>query len=280
HHVQVLKKGGKTVELRVRKDATEKEPFIAETIYTLSDGEEFIRVRTTYENTSDKTIKILINDVLRCDNGLEDITPAGEGTLAFIYNKWYHSAYGVISADRRLYTFGIPEEKGLATLGHQIFYEDVAEEPGEKATLRPGQKIIVSRMLVTGENIVELQQLQNSLTSSKYQPVKVQVADELKSNLSGVNVEARNDKNEIVSSSLTDHDGNAVLMLPLGDFNINVSKIGHGAVSKSILVKENTSPINVELHAESKISFTVRDENNQVMPVKIEFRGIKGTRKP
>src|SRR5690606_15626362 len=78
HHVQVLKKGGKTVELRVRKDATEKEPFIAETIYTLSDGEEFIRVRTTYENTSDKTIKILINDVLRCDNGLEDITPAGE----------------------------------------------------------------------------------------------------------------------------------------------------------------------------------------------------------
>src|SRR5690606_28651953 len=151
HHVHVLKKDGKMVELRVVKDATAKEPFIAETTYSLTDGDEFLRVNTTYKNTSNKSIKILINDVLRCDNGLEDITPAGKSGLAFVYNKWYHSAYGVISAERKLHTFGVPVEKGLATLGHQVFFEGLAEKPGEKATLSPGQKIALSRMLVTGE---------------------------------------------------------------------------------------------------------------------------------
>src|SRR5690606_18886848 len=147
------------------------------------------------------------------------------------------------------------ENKSLATLGHQVFFEGLAGKAEDKTVLEVGQQITLSRVLATGKDIADLQRLEHSLVPSKYQSLKIHVEDKLGNRLAGVYVDARNEKNEIVSSSLTDCKGNAVLLLQMDNFNVNISKIGHGTAAKSILIKEDGSSIGFVLQPESKLSF-------------------------
>ena len=100
----VLQGKGNLVQLKVVKYSTQKEPYTAETIYTLKDGKSYLEVNTEYHNISPKTISLKLADKLRCDNDLTDMAPAGNEQLAFIYNKWYHAAYGVAVPDGILFT--------------------------------------------------------------------------------------------------------------------------------------------------------------------------------
>src|SRR5690606_11175203 len=119
--------------------------------------------------------KLQISDLLRCDNKLEDITPSGESNMAFVYNKWYDSAYGVLSTQRQLYTPSSLMKRNLVAQGHRIFYTGFGGAPEDKITLNAGQEISISRMLLTGMDVTDLLRQQAALTSGKFQKINVQV---------------------------------------------------------------------------------------------------------
>lgn len=276
----IIASTGKTVQLKAVKYATATEPFIAETTYSLTDNDEFLQVATTYKNGSASPIKILMYDVLRCDNGLEDITPAGNNNLAFVYNKWYHSAYGVLSKERGLFTPSTLLKRNLVAQGHRIFFEGFSNKPQDSVTLDAGGELSISRMLLTGESVAHLQQQQLANTAYKGQAVNVTVTDKKGKRLQDVFVTGRNGKKEIVSSAITGADGTAALYLTEGNYKIDVFKVGHDTASEEVVIHSSPETIAFTLRPETIISFQVNGPANEAIPVKVEFRGVNGTKNP
>jgi hypothetical protein len=272
----ILKATGASVQLKAIKFATQAEPFTAETTYTLTDGKEYLNVSTTYKNTSASPVKVLVYDLLRCDNKLKDITPAGRANLAFIYNDWYNSAYGVLSPAKQIYIAGADAKATLITMGHRIYYGDSDKD---EASLDPGKEITVSRMLLTGKNLADLQRQQMALLpATDFKNIPVFVKDKNGKVLSDVFITARNSKGDLISSSLTEKDGNTRLYLPAGEFTLMATKLGHDTVAVKYEVKANNPTRIFTLKPETRISFSVADDNGEFLPVKVDFR-IVGRKK-
>ncbi|HCN84393.1 MAG TPA: hypothetical protein DIT07_12350, partial [Sphingobacteriaceae bacterium] len=96
--IEILKSKGAEIILRATRTPTDKVPYESVTEYTLKDGETFLRVKTSYYNPSPKSVSITFADKLRMDMDIEkEVTPLGKTNLAFMYNKWFNSAYAVYS---------------------------------------------------------------------------------------------------------------------------------------------------------------------------------------
>lgn len=276
----VLKATGTSVQLKAVKFATKAEPFTAETIYTLTDGKAFIEVSTTYKNTTSATIKITPYDMLRCDNNLEDVTPAGKTSMAFIYNKWYNSAYGVLSSGKQIYTAPTTGKRNFITMGHRIYYEGTSEKPNDAIDLEAGKELTLSRVLLTGTNVADLQRQQLTIApATSLQKVPVNVKDKNGKLLNNVFVTARNNGAELVSSALTTADGNALLYMPPGQFKIAVTKPGHDTASVMYEVKTANPKQSFTLKPETKIDFSVSDQNGDFLPVKVSFTNLDSKKK-
>ncbi|MEN0052410.1 MAG: CehA/McbA family metallohydrolase [Mucilaginibacter sp.] len=277
----VLKSTGTSVQLKTVKFATTDEPFTAETTYTLTDGKAYIEVSTTYKNTTSATIKITPYDMLRCDNNLDDITPVGKTNMAFIYNKWYNSAYGVMSSQKQIYTAPVTGKRNFITMGHRIYYEGTSEKPNDAIDLEAGKELTLSRILLTGTNVSDLQrqQLVIAPSSINLQKVPVNVKDKNGKLLKDVFVTARNNQSELISSALTTVDGNALLYVPLGQFKMSVTKLGHDTASMVYDVKATNPKQNFILKPETTIDFTVSDQNGEFLPVKVSFTNLDSKKK-
>lgn len=276
----VMQSDGKIVQLKAVKFATAKEPFVAETIYSLNDGEEYLRVQTTFRNSTKNAVKVLIYDVIRCDNGIADITPAGINNMAFVYNKWYAAAYGVFSKQRKLFTPSTLMKKNLAAQGHKIFFSALAGNTQDSTVLEAGKEISISRFLLTGTNVSDMKS--QTVVQDVYKDLKlnIKVNDKKGNFLGDVFIDARNKNNALISSAKTKSDGTAIMYVPKGDFSIIVSKIGHDTLSKSINISSGNQDLNFSLKPQSQIAFNISDSINEFLPVKIEFRGIRGTKDP
>lgn len=276
----VMQSNGKIVQLKAVKFATVKEPFEAETIYSLNDGEEFLRVKTTYKNPTKSALKVLIYDVIRCDNGIEDITPAGINNMAFVYNKWYDAAYGVFSKERKLFTPSTLMKRNLVAQGHKIFFTGLAGEPQDSTVLEAGKEISISRFLLTGSDVSDLKS--QTIVQDVYKDLHliIKVKDKAGKMLSDVFIDVRDKSNALISSAKTKLDGTATLLVPKGDYFVTVSKIGHDTLSKSINISSDNQDLDFHLKPLSAITFSVSDSSGDFLPAKIEFRGINGTKDP
>lgn len=173
----ILQPGGATVQLQAVRYATALEPYTATTVYTLQDGESFLRVKTTYKNTTDQAVPVRVYDQLRCDNKLDDVAPKGEAHLAYIDNKWYRAAYGIATLDRALYTAVEVGRKNLIKLGYEISYPGFAEHTQDSVWLDPGKEINISRVLLTGADVADIQQQYAAYSGEAYQPLSVTLKD-------------------------------------------------------------------------------------------------------
>src|SRR5690606_16564878 len=133
------------------------------------------------------------------------------------------------------------------------------------------------RMLLTGADVTDLLRRQAALTSAKFQTISVQVKDKTGKALDNVFVDVRNADKAMVSSSQTNAAGTAELLLPAGSFIVEVSKVGHNTLDKPV---NGASKLNFTLNSSAKITFNVSDEAGSFIPVKVEFRGINGTKNP
>ena len=277
----VLAANGKEIQLKAIKYATEKEPFTAETTYSLADGDAFLKVKTVYKNTSSAEIKVPVYDFIRCDNLLDELTPSGYGNLAFMNNKWYNSAYGISSSDRRMYTSVKKGKRNLITLGHRVYFDGLAAQPEEPVSLLPGKELVISRTFLTGETIADLQfqQIKSGMRKDLLK-TDVLVMDTRKKNLAGVFVDVRNDKGEIITSAITNSKGIASVLAPNGNYSILISKPGHNDISEKLEIKSASQKRTFLLKPEARIAFTVKDGEGNFIPVKLEFKGINGTKDP
>lgn len=276
----VIQKKGNSIQLKAVKYATQKEPFTAETTYTLQDGKPYLEVSTEYHNTSSGTISLKLADKLRCDNDLTDMAPAGNGNLAFIYNKWYHAAYGVATINGTLFTKKLEGKPKLVDVGSDIFYPGHGSSSDEPVQLAAGQKIKISRILLTGNDVTEIQREFASVGGHSLPVWNILVTDTRQNKIADAFVFAKNSKDELVSASTTDQQGKAILVLEKGEYKFSIAKLGHDTIVQDVTVTEKGGSGKFTLQPQTKIKITVSGPDGKTMPVKVELRGKTGTRDP
>ncbi len=271
--IVVLRATGASVQLRAIRYPTPAEPFTSTTTYTLNDGEGFLRVTTTYENKTSETVAVRIYDQLRCDNKVDDVAPKEASHLAYLQNDWYHAAYGVATTDQKLYTEGKVGRKNLIKLGYEIQYAE------DSVQLSPGQQITVSRVLLTGTDVADLQKQYLAFSGEKCPSLAIDLKNKTGKAVPEAFVTVRNQQDAVLSSSLTDASGQATLYLPPGRYFVDATKPGHDTLRREISIPEDKM-LSLLMQSETKMLFQVTGTKGEMLPVKVEFRGIKGTKNP
>lgn len=276
----VLSAKGKIIQLKAIRYATRRDPYTAETTYTLQDGKNYLEVSTVYTNTTSEIIKLKTADRLRCDNDLTDVTPEGSGQLAYIYNKWYDAAYGIAVVSGSLYTKAQEEKPKLTDVGLEVFYPGNSSVPEELIQLPAGEKISIERVLLTGNDISDVQKVYSSVSNHPFISWGVNISDTKSKKISDAFIFVKNQNDKLVSASKSDRNGNAILYLEKGNYKFNITKLGHDTVFRDVTVAENGGSSQFSLQPQTTISVTLSGPDGNEMPVKIEFRGKTGTRDP
>jgi hypothetical protein len=264
--IVVLAAHGASVQLKAIRYATAAEPYTAETIYTLRDGETALQVVTEYCNTSGSAIRIGLSDKLRCDNDLESVAPAGEGRLAFIDNKWFHAAYGVARVDGPLYTSGKVDKANLILLGYFIHYAQA-----DSVELAAGATLSLTRYLLTGPDIASLQRRVAAISDHRYRPLTVVTGRR------GAFVQATDPHGALVSGVMADSTGKGTMLLDDGNYTVTATAPGHDTVQRAISGLAADSTLQLRLAPLTAVNIRVTGVGGEALPVKVEFRGIDGT---
>ncbi len=277
--IMVLQQKGNTIQLKVVKYPTDKEPYTAETTYTLEDGSSFLEVNTTYRNPSSGAISFKPADKLRCDNEYMDAGPAGPGSLAFLYNRWYNAAYGVATPNGSLFVKAMEKKPKLTDVGCDIFYPREGQAPDGPVQLEAGQQINISRVLLTAGDVSGLQRVYAVLSGTSLPFLNVQVKDSRSKGIAGAVVWAKNTDGQLISAASTGREGNAGLLLEKGNYTVSVAKLGHDTISQEISVTGDGSSV-FTLQPLTSVRAKVLGPDGKFMPVKVELRGKQGSRDP
>lgn len=275
----VMKGKGKKVQIKFIKYPTDREPYTAETIYTLKNGESQLLIETTYSNDSSSPLEIPVYDKLRCDNDLNDVAGKGNIQPVFIFNKWYHSAYGVASTTHDIHTSGKVSRENLIGLGYVINYSDKGVAMKEKTRVGPGQKVSISRYLFTGRDVAGIQFQHQKLTGIVPCLLNLDLKDANGKKIAEAFVDLKNDSGELVSAAITNKEGAAVLYGGQGEYTLTVAKPGHDTVRTQISVPSETQK-SLVMKPQTKFVITATGPAGEEMPIKVEFRGVNATKNP
>ncbi len=277
NRAEVITAQGTEVHLRVVREPTERDPVEIFTDYFLRDGEPFLRVVTHYRNTSLAPVSRRILDKIRCDQTFLQ-SPEGAFDFVYFYDKWFHSAYGVACPQGKIYTNGRYGGMFGPLSGTLLEYPNLFTDPTNRTTqLQPQQEIVLTRYLLTGNHLGELQFF---AYQALQQPVLRVTAQVLHRNqpVKGVDIEVKQ-KGQIVSMGYTEDRGTALLGLPPGLYTITASQIGRSPTEKTVEVTGDTEVL-LEVGPQSKVAFEVKDEKGRPIPCKVQFIGIGDTPEP
>lgn len=275
--IEIIKEKGENIQLLVSRKPSERMPYHCITKYILKDGENFLRVITSYYNDGKESVPINLADNLRLDMDISDASPVGKHSLAFMYNKWFGAAYGLYSAEGLL----VPKE---ALTGHDpavgllIKYKD--EKSNGDQVLKPGEKIEIERFLMYGKDVAEIQRNVSVLRGGPQYTKELVVKDSYNRSLEAVFIEVFNSRGELISFAVSDVDGKAQIPLNRDIYTFKASKVGHDTVSIKLDISEYDN-IPIVMSPLTSITFSVNESaSGKKIPVKLEFKGINGTPDP
>lgn len=253
------------IEVRVTAEpsATQR----VETVYTLADGWDHVRIETRITNRSqEKPLELKLTDDIRVDGTSFDKVATGDTDVFWAYDKWWGQAYAVAAEGHALRVHA--DSKPL-----QIHLGPAA---GGELKIEPGQTVAVARRLYPARTQAEAvararRDLGTELTTMT---VKAQVADGGPP-IAGADVVARVGK-EVLAAARTGTDGTAVLAWPAGrDVLVEASVMNRGT-QETRPAKEHT----FEFPASGVVVARITDEAGQPLPCKVVFQGRGETRDP
>ncbi|WP_256009252.1 CehA/McbA family metallohydrolase [Desertivirga xinjiangensis] len=271
----VLKATGTAVSLKAVRFPTPAEPLRTETTYTLKDNESSLIVQTAYTNPTKTPLKVVLYDMLRGENGNKDISSEGKSRMVFMNNKWNNCAYGVITSQGHITTVAPTGKAGLVAQGYRFYY---GSGPKDSVSVAGGKTLSIERRLITAEDINGLKEQE---TGIKWEKVPVLIQDAVQKKLGDVFLDIYNEADELISSAITGPSGKLDLLLSAGTYKLYASKVGHDTIQQTIRVPF-TGMLNLKMKQESAVSFHIntKDAMGNTFPVKVEFKGIKGSRNP
>lgn len=278
HKIEIVRSKGSEIILRAIRNPTDEDPYLSVTEYMLKDGERFLRVKTTHHNNGTKNVSFTFADQLRLDHGIADASSIGNHNLAFIYNKWFHGAYGIYCQKG----LNIPRKPilwGGRRGGISAVFQHVGSE--ENITLKPGQQVEAQRYLLCGKDVAALQKNMMGIDNLSIPVTTLHVTDTNKEPVADAFVEVLDKQDGKVSFAITGATGTAELPLPPGDYQYIITKVGHDTLQHDMVIQGKSMMVSATVKPLTSLTFNIREEsNNSKLPVKLEFKGIKGTPDP
>jgi hypothetical protein len=278
HRIEVVKSKGREIILRAIRNLTDDDPYVSVTEYTLKAGENFLRVKTTHRNDSEKKVSFFFGDQLRLDNGIADASPVGNDKLAFIYNKWFGAAYGIY-CHTGLHVPAEPVLSGGRKGGISAVFQDIGS--GDNITLRPGQQAEVERYLLCDTDVAEIQKNIIGFKKTGIPITTLKLSDTSNEPVADAFVEIFDRHGEKASFALTDAAGSAEVPLTPGNYKYIITKVGHDTVQRDLVVPHKSVTVSASMKPVTRLTFTIRETGTNIkLPVRLEFKGINGTPDP
>jgi hypothetical protein len=250
---------------RFESDAEPNEPRI-DVRYELDSDDEALSIETTYENTSSASLEVGPLDEVRADGGFEKASN-GSNDLFWVYDKWWEQAYGVFSTTH----------PGLDCASDTRFSSlKFLQDSSPKATLQPGQKLQVRRLVFPAEHLVELKAVHARLSGRALRPFEVSVKDAAGAVVPFAEVVVKGSDGNY-GTGRTGSDGRLASSLPPGDYRIEVSALARGRVEKPV---QAGSRLSVELPVAGWVEAAIVNEGGGPTPCKVQFLGRNGTADP
>jgi hypothetical protein len=283
NRVEVVQARGNTASFKVIRDATPDEPYTSTTIYTLNDGEPFLRLQTTHENTSAAPVEVAVHDWLRLDNDSANPQPVGDLPVVLLENKWYRAAYGLGATDGRAQrAVKDLDQKDFRAMGVLVHYPAVNPEQKATVTIVPGRSVGVDRRLFAARDAAGVQTAASRALGRKPPAVRLRAIEVGGAPVADVHVDVKQN-GDYVTAAVSADDGGFTLPLSDGTYDLAAVQIGRPTVTRSLTVAGGRLVGEDELlfAPASRIALDVAEAGtDRRLPVKLEFRSRNGGSNP
>jgi len=237
--------------------------------YSLSDGDPYVTVETTYTNQTDKPISFELVDAVRADRtftmGADRAT-----NLFWAADEWFQQAYGVVAEGHTL--------RRARTRGVLLTYE---HEGAAKVTLAPGKSHTLVRKVFPARHTPGVKAIALALAGkSDLRAVELKVTDPA-GPVEDARVTIRNGQ-AVFGVARTPRDGVLSLRLPPGKYPLSVTAVGRPETKQTLVVDAADGELaaTVKLEACGYVAAKITDEQGRPIPCKVEFRGKDGATSP
>ena len=260
---------GSSVELRLISPAREGHPEM-EVIYSLNDGEPYVRVTSIYRNPWRSLLIISLVDEVRADHSFEK-TRDGESRLFWVYDKWFGQAYGILAEGHTIQSHG--DDRNRATTLHYL------KDSQETVKLGPGQKYVLSRRLFPKANLVDVKSQARLIGGESLFPVSLKVTDAAGQPVADADVVLLL-SGRPYGNARTSTRGRVEFPLPPGKFQANVSALARGTREVLFKVTGSKQELSVEFPVAPLVVARISDVEGNPIACKVQFLGIEGTESP
>ncbi len=266
-------------EVAIESPATDGRPTVL-VRYRLENDQPFLLVTTEYTNSLDKPLTVAVEDDIRFDTGKEQAVkaPNGTGELFFIEDQYWGQAVGVQMVGERAI-------RSRSDSRYSVLEYVSGNE--KDITIKPGETVKITRRLIPGENLLEVQAIADSLNGTELQPVLVTLTDGRDESIQSAHVEFKQGDKRRGSGRSNEH-GELKTRLPAGEYEISVNALGvpltksQPSKLKIDAVKDDGVQHSIQFGSwkPGRVVGNITDDNGKPLPSKIEFRPQGDTPKP
>ncbi len=260
-----------TAVLLCRNRPTGRGPRV-EVEYRLADGNSFLRVVTRVENTTDGPLELELRDEIRADYLFEG-SVGGEGRLAWVENRWFPQAYGVVVKD------GEKRLEMTSGDGRRPPWEIRYDRGNESTvTLAAGESFSLERLLFCAPDSATLRAAVAEHLGHPGRPARFTVEDP-----AGPVAEARVEifvDGAAYAVGYTDESGHLETRLPFGSVGLRVESLGRGAMRKETGKPDGPVEAVVQMNEPGYAVAEILDAAGGPIPCKVQFIGKGDTPTP
>lgn len=252
---------GKSVSFTVVSEPND-DGTVASVTYSLTDGQPFVDVVVTLENTSEDEVATLnIADSIRADR---TFTFGVHDGLYWASDDWFKYAVGILPSG------SVP----VRASGNRITYETY-----ESSTIKlePNEAVDLHRQVIPADSLLHLKGIAASLTDTQTHPVKIQTLDAAGPTPHS-KVTLEQDGN-LVGTARTDSRGVVEFDAVAGEYSVTVQKIGRTTITSDLDVN---SDVDIDLQQDGcgYVVASITDKDGNPIPCKVSFHGIGETVDP
>jgi hypothetical protein len=252
--------------------------------YSLSEGDPFVRVETSYSNPHDKTITLILRDTLRVDGEFE--FGFENDDLCWACDPWWGQAYGVLveGASISLDPICLRHDGYLRMFGPALQYEAKSHANNE---LAPNESFSLVRRIFPARDSLAVKAIAAQLAGQPLEPTSFKVSDQ-SGPVANASVEVfaevsddnhGHSRGDLYGSGRASAEGILAAELPPGSYQLRVTPPGREAHLSSFDVPA-VNEIAVGLPNPAYVVATITDESGDSIPCKVGFYGQGETPDP
>lgn len=244
--------------------------------YEFRPDDLVMEVTSTWTNTTTSDWTLALEDDLRADGGNEDMvkSPNGSHRLFYVHDVYWKQAYGIRADGYTIRSNGNSRET-------VIVYE---ANDGTARVMKPGESFRLTRQIIVAVDLPGVMAVNDRLNGhADVASVSIRLTDSLQQPLAGARLTLKSVKGSR-GTTVADNNGIAVVELPPGTYQPEISFAGHDVPSSgltlNVVTGTNDFTFSLPGVALGAVAAAITDGEGRAIPAKVEFIGSDGSPTP